>query len=364
MPDVQINAAFRFSTTSSHNSPLNTAAAQAPPSPEDPFANFRLNIPGFYAGGGLSDGSEGQSSSFSTISQSRSAETLGSRRPSSLQCPSGVTVMLALRTELWVGCEDGSIRRFSILLRNEKTAIQAHAGPVSCLLLLANGTVVSASSTDNDICLWSQKGESVSKVASKPLFCLVDAGEFLWCGTTGKKIMVRNKDKLLKPKRELLLPEGGGARCMLQVGENIWVASMNSILLYDVLKLKLTRAIENVHSDIICSLVVGRRCVFSASHDHTIKVWSFDASEGKRLQQHTDKVLCLCNSPSRDLFFSGSSDKTVVSWSAHTHEQAAVDSNSHQAPVSSITVVSVPEERRTELWTASLDGGIHIKPID
>ncbi|MDP2435384.1 MAG: hypothetical protein Q8P67_06545, partial [archaeon] len=115
--------------------------------------------------------------------------------------------------------------------------------------------------------------------------------------------------------------------------------------------------------DLISSLAFGGRFIYSASHDASIKVWSFEGSEGKSLLHHSDKVLDLL--VARDCFFSASADHSIATWSLHSQELLDVDTTSHSDSVSAMALVISPDDcKRSELWSASNDALIHIKPLD
>ena len=264
---------------------------------------------------------------------------------------------------MWAGGYDGTIRRWSLLLRNERPPLQAHEGIVSCLLMLANGSVVSASSTDKALALWSPRGELLARLSSRPLLCMADAGEFLWCCSTSKVVQVRQKKgEGLRLRKELVLPTSSPGRCILQVGQQLWIGSGCALVMYDALRLKLTMVVEAAHRDLVTAIAFGSRLIYTASHDQTVKVWSFDGSEGKTLPLHSDRVTALC--VTRDMLFSGSADHSIVAYALHAQEVVATDTQSHASPLSCLAFVVTPEEKKQELWSVSHDAIIHIKSLD
>ena len=220
---------------------------------------------------------------------------------------------------VFTGCDDGTVRSWDVAQGQGRDVFDGHLGPVTCLALGGNGTMLLSGSLDNSVAVWDiDRPPAQVKVAGSATAIAVSANNAAAVGTSDGTIQL-----LSRPDGESVATlRNPGPVCSLSMspdGGTVLVGHRDGgVAVWDAVTGRRTASIA-AHSAMVLDLAFSSDATLaaSASDDGTLRLWETSSWALRAvLTGHRGAVFGTAFTPDGRHLVSCGDDGTVRLWSA------------------------------------------------
>lgn len=277
---------------------------------------------------------------------------------------------------IWAGCSDGSILVYDIFSRKRLAYLPKAQGKTISNIIAADSATVWSLSGNSDIYIWNYNSGPTTTAENAPQLSnsqrltqgieinpIVRSGNEVYGGSSQSTIFVWNtlipgtsrKVQLDTSAIKLQDYENFVSALLLHHGR-LYVAIKKHIFTYDTNNKFAFKGHFEGHADLITSMVVVDKHLWTSSRDNSIKVWHLESRECIKTISDAGggQVNCLCRTK-EDQLLSAGRDGLVRSYDTKTMTWKRTFGSKHERDISALLWDS-----NSRLWVSSLDKRVSV----
>lgn len=287
-----------------------------------------------------------------------------------------VTAFCETGEKIWGGCSDGSIIVWDMFSRKRLAFLSKVQGRTISNIIAADASTVWCLSNNSDIYIWNWNAAAISSTDSSLLVSnsqrlnqgteinpIIRSGNEVYGGSSSATIYIWNtlipgasKKIQLDTSAVKLQEYESFVSCLLMHNGRLYVAIKKYIFSYDVQNKFAFKGHFEGHSDLITSMVVVDKHLWTSSRDNTIKVWHLDSRECvKTLAEAGGGVVNCMHRTKDEQLLSAGRDGLVRSWDTTSLVWKRTFGARHERDISALHWDS-----NNRLWVSSLDKTVSV----
>lgn len=287
-----------------------------------------------------------------------------------------VTAFCEAGEKIWAGCSDGSIVVWDMFSRKRLAFLSRVQGKTISNIIAADASTVWCLSNNSDIWIWNWNAAALSSSDSSQLVSnsqrlnqgteinpIIRSGNEVYGGSTSATIYIWNtlipgtsrKIQLDTASVKLHDYESFVSALLMHNGR-LYVAIKKYIFSYDITNKFSFKGHFEGHTDLITSMVVVDKHLWTSSRDNTIRIWHLDTRECvKTLAEAGGGVVNCMHRTKDDQILSAGRDGLVRSWDTKSLVWKRTFGVRHERDISALHWDS-----NNRLWVSSLDKTVSI----